>query len=318
MPFTTHSKKALASKSPVKKKNLKKTMVENTTAENIDGRALAVLLKEELVQRIETLKKKHDVRPGLAILRVGDDPASQVYVASKKRQCKEIGIRSFEHVLPSTIEQKGLLDLIQNINEDPEIHGLIVQLPLPKKFNSAEIIQAISPQKDVDGLHPLNLGKLFCGIERGFIPCTPKGCIKLIHTVQKDLKGSNAVIVGASNLVGKPLAHLLLKEGATVSLLNSKTKNPQEICARADVIVAAVGVPHLIQGDWVKKGALIIDVGINRLIDTQGKPYLVGDVDFKVVSKKAKAITPVPGGVGPMTVACLLENTVIAAEALYL
>ncbi len=318
MPFTTHSKKALASKSPVKKKNLKKTMEENTTAENIDGRALAVLLKEQLVQRIEALKKKHDVRPGLAIIRVGDDPASQVYVASKKRQCKEIGIRSFEHVLPSTIEQKGLLDLIQNINEDPEIHGLIVQLPLPKKFNSAEIIQAISSQKDVDGLHPLNLGKLFCGIEGGFIPCTPKGCIKLIHTVQKDLKGSNAVVVGASNLVGKPLAHLLLKEGATVSLLNSKTKNPQEICAQADIIVAAVGVPHLIQCDWVKKGALIIDVGINRLIDTQGKPYLVGDVDFKLVSKKAKAITPVPGGVGPMTVACLLENTVIAAEALYL
>ncbi|HBN22899.1 MAG TPA: bifunctional methylenetetrahydrofolate dehydrogenase/methenyltetrahydrofolate cyclohydrolase FolD [Holosporales bacterium] len=292
-------------------------MLENTTAKNIDGRALAVHLKEGLIKRIDILKKKHNVRPGLAIIRVGDDPASQVYVASKKRQCKEIGIRSFEHVLSSTIEQKALLDLIQSINEDPEIHGLIVQLPLPKHFNSAEIIQAISPRKDVDGLHPLNLGKLFCGIEGGFTPCTPKGCIKLIHTVQKDLKGLKAVVVGASNLVGKPLAHLLLREGATVSLLNSKTKNPKSLCSQADVIVAAAGIPCLIQGDWVKKGALVIDVGINHLVDEQGKPYLVGDVDYEAVSKKAKAMTPVPGGVGPMTVACLLENTVIAVENLY-
>lgn len=317
MPFTTQSKKALAQKSSAPKKISKESMVENTTAKNIDGRALAVHLKEDLIKRIGILKKKHSVRPGLAIIRVGDDPASQVYVASKKRQCKEVGIRSFEHILPSTTAQKVLLDLVKNVNEDPEIHGLIVQLPLPKKFNSAEIIQAICPQKDVDGLHPLNLGKLFSNIDGGMIPCTPKGCIKLIHTVQKDLKGVKAVVIGASNLVGKPLAHLLLKEGATVSLLNSKTKDPKSLCVQADIIIAAAGVPHLVQGDWVAKGALVIDVGINRLMDTQGKPYLVGDVDYGPVSKKARAITPVPGGVGPMTVACLLENTIIAVEALY-
>ena len=280
----------------------------------IEGRTLATSLKADLLKRIEILKKDHKIRPGLAIIRVGDDSASQVYVASKKRQCKEIGIRSFEHILHSATKQKMILDLIQSINEDPEIHGLIVQLPLPKKFNTAEIIQAISPQKDVDGLHPLNLGKLFCGIEGGFIPCTPKGCIKLIQTVQKNLKGLNAAVIGASNLVGKPLAHLLLKEGCTVSLLNSKTKNPKELCCQADIVVAAAGVPHLVQGDWVKIGAIVIDVGINRLVDTKGKAYLIGDVNYDDVSKKAKAITPVPGGVGPMTVACLLENTVISAE----
>jgi methylenetetrahydrofolate dehydrogenase (NADP+)/methenyltetrahydrofolate cyclohydrolase len=292
-------------------------MVENTVAKNIDGRALAVHLKEDLLKRIQVLKEKHTVRPGLAIVRVGDDSASQVYVASKKRQCKEIGIRSFEHVLPSTTDQKELLSLIQSINDDPEIHGLIVQLPLPKKFKSAEIIQAISPEKDVDGLHPLSLGKLFCGIE-GFVPCTPKGCLKLIQTIQKDLKGLRAVVIGASNLVGKPMAHLLLTEGATVSLLHSKTRDPETLCAQADIIVAAAGVPCLVQESWVKKGAIVIDVGINRLMDSQGKPYLIGDVDYKAVAKKAKAITPVPGGVGPMTVACLLENTVIAAETCYL
>ncbi len=317
MPFTKHSEKSLVTERSAKKTRLKNPVTENK-AKNIDGRSLAVQLKEELVERINVLKKKYNIRPGLSIIRVGDDQASQVYVASKKRQCKEVGIRSFEHVLPSTTEQSVLLDLIQNINEDPEIHGLIVQLPLPEKFNSPKIMQTISPQKDVDGLHPLNLGKLFCDIEGGFVPCTPKGCIKIIHSVQRDLKGLNAVVIGTSNLVGKPLAHLLLKEGATVSLLNAKTKDPKSLCSQADIVVAAAGVPYLVRGNWVKKGALVIDVGINRLVDAQGKPYLLGDVDYEAVSKKAKAITPVPGGVGPMTVACLLENTVIAAENFYL
>jgi len=316
MPFTKHSKTTLAAESSAKKTLPEKPVIENK-AKNIDGRSLAIHLKEDLVKRINVLEREHNIRPGLAIIRVGDDQAGQVYVASKKRQCKEVGIRSFEHVLPGTIEPEGLLDLMQSINEDPEIHGLIVQLPLPKKFNSPEIIQTISPQKDVDGLHPLNLGKLFCDIKGGFVPCTPKGCIKLIHSVQKDLKGLKAVVIGTSNLVGKPLAHLLLKEGVTVSLLNAKTKDPKSLCSQADIVVAAAGVPYLVQGDWVKKGAIVIDVGINRLVDGQGKPYLVGDVDYDAVSKKAKAITPVPGGVGPMTVACLLENTVIAAENFY-
>ena len=250
----------------------------------------------------------------MAIIRVGNDPASQVYVASKKRQCEEVGIRSFEHALRKNAKQQSIIDLIHSINDDPEIHGLIVQLPLPKGLNKDLILQEISPDKDVDGLHPLNLGKLFCNIEGGFVPCTPKGCVRLIHTVQKDLKGLKAVILGASNLVGKPLAHLLLQEGCTISLLNSKTKNPQETCATADIIVAATGVPLLVKGDWIKEGAIIIDVGINRLMDNDGAPYLVGDVDFTAAKANAKAITPVPGGVGPMTVACLLENTVVAAE----
>ena len=309
MRFTTQSTKTMA-----KKTLTQNPLAETVTAKNIDGRALAITLKLDLIKRIDNLKKKYNIRPGLAIIRVGEDPASQVYVASKKRQCEEVGIRSFEHVLSATIEQKNLLQLIQNINADPEIHGLIVQLPLPKTFNAPEIIQAISPRKDVDGLHPLNLGKLFCGIEGGFIPCTPRGCLRLIHSVQKDLRGLNAVVVGASNLVGKPLAHLLLQQGCTVTLLHSKTRYPDVLCVQADIVIAAAGVPHLVQGHWVKKGAIVIDVGINHLVDAQGTPYLVGDVDYGDVAKKAKVITPVPGGVGPMTVACLLENTVIAAE----
>lgn len=289
-------------------------MTKKMIANNIEGRALAVDLKVDLLKRIKALKTKHKIRPGLAIIRVGDDSASQLYVTSKKRQCKEIGIRSFEHVLPQSTSQKALLKLIENINEDPEIHGMIVQLPLPKKFNTDQVIQAISPQKDVDGLHPLNLGKLFCGHKDGFIPCTPKGCVRLIQTVQKNLNGLTAAIIGTSNLVGKPLAHLLIQEGCTVSLLNSKTKNPQAFCAQADIVISAAGVPNLVKENWIKAGAIVIDVGINHLMDSEGKPYLVGDIDYNEVCQKAKAITPVPGGVGPMTVACLLENTVIAAE----
>lgn len=288
--------------------------VTPTNPKIIDGRALAAALKCDLIERTKALKKDRKIRPGLAIIRVGSNPASQVYVASKKRQCEEIGIRSFEHTLRKNAKQQSIIDLIHNINGDPEIHGLIVQLPLPKGLDRDAILQEISPEKDVDGLHPLNLGKLFCGIEDGFTPCTPKGCVRLIHTVKKDLRGLKAVILGASNLVGKPLAHLLLQEGCTIFLLNSKTKNPKEICATADIIVAATGVPLLVKGSWIKKGAIIIDVGINRLVDNDGTPYLVGDVDFKGALPNAKAITPVPGGVGPMTVACLLENTVIAAE----
>ncbi len=237
-----------------------------------------------------------------------------MYVASKKRQCEEVGIRSFEHALRKNTKQQTIVDLIHSINEDPEIHGLIVQLPLPEGFDRKMILQAISPEKDVDGLHPLNLGRLFCDIKGGFIPCTPKGCLRLIHTVQKKLEGLKAVIIGASNLVGKPLALLLLQEDCTVSILHSKSKNLARICATADILVAAAGAPLLVKKDWVKEGAIVIDVGINHLVDKQGNSYLTGDVDYESVHKKTKAITPVPGGVGPMTVACLLENTVIAAE----
>ncbi len=285
-----------------------------TNPKVINGRTLAAALKLDLIKRTKALKEKHKVRPGLAIIRVGNNPASQVYVASKKRQCEEVGIRSFEHALRKNAKQQSIIDLIHSINDDPEIHGLIVQLPLPKGLDKDAILQEISPEKDVDGLLPLIVGYLFCDINSGFTPCTPKGCIRLIHTIKKDLKGLKAVILGASNLVGKPMAHLLLQEGCTISLLNSKTKAPEEICATADIIVAATGVPLLIKRSWVKKGAIIIDVGINRLVDNDGTPYLAGDVDFKDALKDAKAITPVPGGVGPMTVACLLENTVIAAE----
>lgn len=280
----------------------------------LNGRALATAVKKSLHERIVRLKKDHKIRPGLAIIRIGNNPSSQVYVTSKKRQCQEIGIRSFEHVLPETTSLETIIDLIHNINDDPEIHGLIVQLPLPAGLNKDVILQAIDPQKDVDGLHPLNLGRLFCAIPEGYTPCTPRGCLHLLKSIHPSLRGLHATIIGTSNLVGKPMAHLLIQEGCSVTLINSKTKNPQDLCADADIVIAAAGVPLLVQESWIKPGATVIDVGINRLVTDEGTPYLVGDVDTQAVLEKVQAITPVPGGVGPLTVAYLLDNTVIAAE----
>jgi methylenetetrahydrofolate dehydrogenase (NADP+)/methenyltetrahydrofolate cyclohydrolase len=283
-------------------------------AQIIDGRAYAAQIKAKLAEQADHIRTQYKVRPALAIVRVGDNPASQVYVASKRKQCEEVGLRSFEHHLPHSAPLEQVLRLIQEINEDAEIHGLIVQLPLPPLLDRDVIIQAIAPEKDVDGLHPLNLGKLFCGIP-GLVPCTPRACLALIQSVEPDLRGKRAAIVGASNLVGKPLVPLLNQQGCTVILMNSKTHNPQELCHMADIVVVAVGKPLFVTTDWIKKGAIVIDVGINHLVDKAGSSFLVGDVDFDAVVKKAKAITPVPGGVGPMTVACLLENTVLATRA---
>lgn len=288
--------------------------LEAKECKNIDGVALANHLKEDLLIRIEILNNKYNITPCLAIIQVGNNMASTAYISSKKRKCEEVGIIFLEYNLKDEVDEKIIIDLINELNHDEKIHGLIVQLPLPKKFNQSYILQNISPQKDVDGLHPLNLGKVFSDVKGGFIPCTARGCISLIHSVEKNIIGLNAVIIGASNLVGKPLAHLLLKEGATVSLLNSKTRNPEVLCSQADILISAAGIPFLVNKNWVKEGVIIVDVGINHLLNKDGNHYLVGDVDYKSVYEKAKAISPVPGGVGPMTVVSLLENTVLSAE----
>lgn len=278
----------------------------------IDGRAFAATLKTQLKQQAHKFSTVHGILPGLAILRVGDDPASKVYVASKKKQCKEVGIHAVEHYLPADTPQERVLALIQQLNHEPTIHGFIVQLPLPPHLDRNILLRSIDPLKDVDGLHPENLGLLFYGSPR-FIPCTPKGCLALILAIEQDLQGLHAVVVGASNLVGKPMAQLLLQKGCTVTTLHSRSKNPASLAAQADILVVAAGVPGLVTAEWVKPGAIVIDVGINRIADKQ----LVGDVDFAMVKDKVRAITPVPGGVGPLTVASLLQNTLQAAESNY-
>jgi len=260
-----------------------------------------------------TLKAEKDIIPGLAIVRVGDNKASQVYVASKRRQCEDVGMLSFEHHLPGKTDVEFIIDLIHRLNCDPKVHGIIVQLPLPNHLETTRIILAIDPNKDVDGLHPLNLGKLAMGVP-GFIPCTPLGCLELLKMQVNSLKGLHAVIIGRSNLVGKPLGLLLLQQDCTVTLVHSKSKNPQQISSQADILVVAIGQAQLIDRSWVKPGAIVIDVGINHLVDELGNAYLVGDVNFEDVRDIAQAITPVPGGVGPMTVVSLLLNTLKAAK----
>lgn len=259
------------------------------------------------------LRRRHHIVPGLAIIRVGDHKASQVYVASKRRQCEDVGILSFEHHLPAGVKPEVVLDLVHRLNCDPTIHGIIIQLPLPSHLETSQIILAIDPSKDVDGLHPLNLGKLAMGFP-SFVPCTPLGCLELIKTQFKSLKGLHAVIVGRSNLVGKPLMLLLLQHDCTVTIVHSKSRKPETITSQADILVVAVGKPRLVKRSWVKPGAVVIDVGINHLMDEEGNSYLVGDVDFEDVKDIVHAITPVPGGVGPMTVSSLLLNTLKAAE----
>ena len=279
----------------------------------IDGKAFAEKLVGNVGVAVEELSKTHSFKPGLAVVLVGENPASEVYVKNKVRQTNNSGMVSIEHRLPEETSEEDLLSLVKDLNEDEKIDGILVQLPLPDHINENSIINSISPSKDVDGFSIPNVGLLSTS-GKGLIPCTPLGCLLLLRDQLGDLTGKNAVIIGRSNIVGKPMAQLLIKESCTVTIAHSKTKNLENVCRNADILVAAVGRPHFVKDDWVKDGAVVIDVGINRLPpEGDKKGRLVGDVDFENVSKIASAITPVPGGVGPMTIACLLRNTVTAA-----
>ncbi len=282
-------------------------------AQIIDGKAMAAKVREAVAADVAALKRETGVTAGLAVVIVGDDPASHVYVRNKARSTVEVGMQSFEHRLPETTSEAELLDLIARLNRDVSVHGILVQLPLPGQIDSRRVIEAIDPDKDVDGFHPVNVGRLSAG-ERSLVPCTPSGCIILAKSVRADLKGVEAVVVGRSNIVGKPVAQLLLREDCTVTIAHSRTRDLPAVVRRADLVIAAVGRPEMVRGDWIKPGAIVIDVGINRVEGAGGKAKLVGDVAFDEAIKTAGAITPVPGGVGPMTIACLLQNTVIAAR----
>jgi methylenetetrahydrofolate dehydrogenase (NADP+)/methenyltetrahydrofolate cyclohydrolase len=278
-------------------------------AQLIDGKAVAARVREQVRQDVERLKAERGFVPGLAVVRVGEDPASKVYVTGKKKAALEVGFNSWEHHLPDTTTQAELLAVVERLNADPAVHGILVQLPLPKGINAEEIISAVRPEKDVDGFHPLNAGRLSLG-KPGLRPCTPFGVMRLLEEVGCNPSGKRAVIVGRSNIVGKPMALLLLQADATVTICHRKSDLPREV-GMADIVVAAVGVPELVKGAWIKPGAVVIDVGINRRED--GK--LVGDVEFGPASERASFITPVPGGVGPMTIAMLMRNTFIAATS---
>jgi methylenetetrahydrofolate dehydrogenase (NADP+)/methenyltetrahydrofolate cyclohydrolase len=275
----------------------------------IDGKAFGDSLRTAIAAECAALSFK----PGLAVVLVGDDPASRVYVANKAKQTVQAGMRSFEHRLPGDTTQEHLLAVVQQLNADPAVHGILVQLPLPTHLNADQIIAAISPAKDVDGLTVTNAGLLAAGLP-GLVPCTPLGCILLLQDRLGGMTGLNAVVVGRSNLVGKPIAQLLLQQNCTVTIAHSRTKNLPELCRNADILIAAVGRPEMIKGDWIKPGATVIDVGINRVPALEGKTRLVGDVAFAAAALTAGFITPVPGGVGPMTIACLLRNTLTAAK----
>ena len=270
----------------------------------IDGKKTAADLRADLKKKVAELKSTYNAVPGLTVILVGEDAPSQIYVKNKEKSANEVGIKSEVIKYPEKVEEKVVLDKINELNDNNEVSGILVQLPLPKHIDKRKVIETINPSKDVDGFHPMNVGNLSSGYESS-IPCTPLGCYLLIKNIEKNLNGKHAVIIGRSNLNGKPMAQLLLKENCTVTIAHSKTKDLKAECARADIIIAAVGKPKLVKADWVKKDAIVIDVGINKT-----DSGLVGDVDFDEVSKVAKAITPVPGGVGPMTIACLLNNTV--------
>ena len=270
----------------------------------IDGKKTAAELREELKKKVAELRSTHNAVPGLTVILVGEDPASKIYVKNKEKFAKEIGMNSEVIRYPADTEEKVVLNKIKELNEDKKISGIFVQLPLPKHIDKKKVIETILPGKDVDGFHPMNVGNLSSGYDSS-IPCTPLGCSLLLKKAEKNLSGKHAVVIGRSNLNGKPMTQLLLKENCTVTVTHSKTKDLKAECLRADIIIAAVGIPKLVKGDWVKKDAIVIDVGINKT-----DSGIVGDVDFDQVSKVAKAITPVPGGVGPMTIACLLSNTV--------
>ncbi|PIR26105.1 MAG: bifunctional methylenetetrahydrofolate dehydrogenase/methenyltetrahydrofolate cyclohydrolase FolD [Deltaproteobacteria bacterium CG_4_10_14_0_2_um_filter_43_8] len=278
-------------------------------AQIISGTELAKKVHEELKAKIVSLQKTSSFHPGLAVVLVGSDAASQVYVRNKRKACEKVGIKSFSYDLPENCSEQELLQLIAELNANKEVHGILVQLPLPKHMNEQNVIMAIDPKKDVDCFHPVNVGKLMLGA-KGFLPCTPSGMMEMLSSINYDLTGKHAVVIGRSNIVGKPIALLLLAQNATVSICHSKTKNLPDFVRNADLIVAAVGRPQMVKADWVTPGAVVLDVGINRTAENT----LVGDVDFETVKTKASAITPVPGGVGPMTIAMLLKNVVFAAE----
>jgi methylenetetrahydrofolate dehydrogenase (NADP+)/methenyltetrahydrofolate cyclohydrolase len=282
------------------------------TAKRIDGRAVAAALRERIAAEVARFRDATGRPPGLATVLVGEDPASAVYVRSKGKATLEAGMESFAHHLPLTTTQNELVALVDRLNDDPAVDGILVQLPLPPQIDERVIITRISPDKDVDGFHPVNAGRLAIGLQ-GFVPCTPLGCLKLLQGELGDLTGKEAVVIGRSNIVGKPMALLLLKESCTVTVAHSKTRDLPGVVRRADIVVAAVGRPEMVKGDWLKPGATVIDVGINRLPTEDGKSRLVGDVDFDSAAEVAGAITPVPGGVGPMTIACLIRNTFVSA-----
>ncbi|HST94970.1 MAG TPA: bifunctional methylenetetrahydrofolate dehydrogenase/methenyltetrahydrofolate cyclohydrolase FolD [Microvirga sp.] len=282
----------------------------------IDGKAYAAGLRARIAGAVADLARQ-GTTPGLAVVIVGDDPASQIYVKNKARQTVEVGMRSFEHVLPAATGEAELLRLVAELNADPAVDGILVQLPLPKQIDAQKVIEAIDPAKDVDGFHPINAGRLMTGVP-GLVSCTPLGCLLLARSVRPDLAGLDAVVVGRSNIVGKPMAQLLIGQSCTVTVAHSKTRDLPGVCRRADILVAAVGRPEMVRGDWIKPGAIVIDVGINRVANPaagEGRTRVVGDVAYGEASERAAAITPVPGGVGPMTIACLLRNTLQAACA---
>ena len=284
-----------------------------TGAALIDGRAFAAGLRQRIAGEVARLQAKAGFVPGLAVVLVGEDPASQVYVRNKAKQTAETGMRSVKHELPADSSQEALLALVEQLNGDPEVNGILVQLPLPEQIDGDAVLAAIDPAKDVDGFHVVNAGLLSTGSGKPLVPCTPLGCLMLLKDQLGDLTGAGAVIVGRSNIVGKPMAQLLLGANCTVTVAHSRTRDLPEVCRRADILVAAVGRPQMVKGDWIKPGATVIDVGINRIVAGEGKTRLVGDVDFEGAVRVAGAITPVPGGVGPMTIAVLLANTVTAA-----
>jgi methylenetetrahydrofolate dehydrogenase (NADP+)/methenyltetrahydrofolate cyclohydrolase len=284
------------------------------TASIIDGKAIGQNLRARIAEQTGMLSRQHGIVPGLAVVLVGNDPASEVYVRTKSKAVVDAGMRSFDHKLPKETSQAELLSLVQTLNADPSVHGILVQLPLPPQIDSSVILNAIDPGKDVDGFHPMNAGRLATGLP-ALVPCTPFGCVLLAKTVHPSLAGMDAVVIGRSNIVGKPLAQLLLGENATVTVAHSKTRDLPDVCRRADLLFAAVGRPEMVRGDWIKPGATVIDVGINRVPGEAGKTRLVGDVAFEEAKAVAGAITPVPGGVGPMTIACVILNTLRAACA---
>ena len=281
------------------------------SAKIIDGKAFAAKIRERVAGHVAALKAEHQITPGLAVVLVGEDPASQVYVRSKGKQTTEVGMNSYEHKLDAGTSEADLLALIDQLNADPAVHGILVQLPLPSHLNEDLVINSIAPEKDVDGFHISNVGLLGTG-QKSMVPCTPLGCLMMLRDHHGSLSGLDAVVIGRSNIVGKPMVQLLLNDSCTVTVAHSRTKNLPDVVRRADIVVAAVGRAQMMPGDWIKPGATVIDVGINRIDIPEGGTRLVGDADYESCAAVAGAITPVPGGVGPMTIACLLANTVTA------
>ena len=278
----------------------------------IDGQAVAARLRQGVAAAVEDLRARHGITPGLAAIIVGDDPASQIYVRSKSRACHAVGLASFERRLPADAPEAAIVALIDELNRDERVDGILVQLPLPDAIDPQRVLGVVVPEKDVDGFHPLNVGRLWSR-QPSLVPCTPLGCLILLRTVHADLTGLEAVVLGRSQIVGRPLAALLVAADCTVTIVHSRSRDPGKICRRGDILIAAAGEPRMVKGDWIKPGATVIDVGTNRVVGADGAAKLIGDVDYEAARSVAGAITPVPGGVGPMTIACLLQNTVIAA-----